>query len=47
MKLKCKGKTIHSEFRENYCGQKRVTNSFPCSACDFQVKLSEGVVTQK
>ena len=34
--MKCKGREIHPLFRENYCGQKRVKKSFPCSDCDLR-----------
>ena len=38
--MKCKGRLIHPEFRENFCGQKRVKKSFPCLACDL-LELTE------
>lgn len=36
--MKCKGRDIDPDFRENYCGQKRVVKGFPCCICEFQEK---------
>jgi len=38
--MKCKGRLIHPRFRENFCGQKRVKKSFPCTVCDL-LELTE------
>ena len=44
VKLKCKGRDIDPEFRENYCGQKRVSRGFPCCACDLLEKGGKRVL---
>lgn len=36
--LRCKGRDIHPDFRESYCGQKRVSKGFPCCLCDLLEK---------
>jgi hypothetical protein len=38
VKLDCKGRSIHPEFRENFCGQKRVARGFPCCVCNLLEK---------
>jgi hypothetical protein len=41
VKLRCKGRDIDSRFRENYCGQTRISRSFPCCLCDLLEKGEE------
>ena len=39
--MRCKGIDIDPEFRENFCGMKRITpTKFPCSDCDLLDKRS-------
>jgi hypothetical protein len=33
--MRCLGREIHPDFRENYCGKKRIGKGFPCDDCDL------------